>query len=290
MKCLVVGWVLSAAILCGGIVDAQGFDRFVRVLLMPETMSVAYPGGVVSGTAYWLFPGEPFVVAVSLSNNTGRSVTLLRRPAEWFDGAQFALRRKVRNTGRGAQESVVPIGFTRRVIDRNVTGRSGLSADAITVAPGLADRVRIEISPVGSLPRGVYEIEARVNADVIPADVRVGAELEAVELVGIAGLETRAELLNQSVNLAARAAMRGDTTTSREWLQKLLLLNPSSGVAFSMLGNLAANQRNFSLAVENWKKSIAILQTDGDRDAPKLLDSAKGDAVGSLQRRIQRCQ
>ena len=194
-------------------------------------------------------------------------------------------------TGREAAPDAAaePVGFTYRVLGRRGAVEPGVG-ESVTVAPGGADHVRLEVLPAALLPAGVYEIEVQVNADVLPETARLRAELRAIETIGIGNLETRAGQLKQAVNLATRAAFRGDTVTMKEWAQKLLLMNPTSAVGFSLLGSAAETERNCSLAIENWKKALTILQTNSDPDAPELMESTKADRVAGFQRRIDRCR
>jgi hypothetical protein len=273
------------------VVGQRNQDNFIAVSIVPESLGAVYPEGLDPDVLHWIYPGEPVVVQLTLSNNTPEAVDMARRPLEWFQAARLTLAPKIQGRGRGAAAAVQGTPVSGRLLRRDLSGRGSLGLDAVRLEAGASEKVRVEVDRDSGLAEpGVYRLSVSLDEASLPAVARQRRNiLQSERLVGVRAVESRADAMNQAAHMATWARLDRDFSAARKWLSALLSLNPRSTVAFAQLGQVARAEANCKEAVEHWGKAIDILRVDGDpeRDVGGL---ARDDSISSIRFQIQRCK
>jgi uncharacterized protein HemY len=137
----------------------------------------------------------------------------------------------------------------------------------------------------------VYELRVRANEVALPGSLRNRENLTREErFLGIHAVETRADELNLAFHMATWAMSRNDYGAAREWVQKMLQLNPRSRPAFNLLGDVTAAMGDCRGATTHWNKATDIVALDADPDAIPVSQWTKGDLLRNLQRKIDTCR
>jgi hypothetical protein len=264
-------------------------ERVVRITALPERIGSPYPAEDDSRVGGWFYAGEPVTIALTLWNNTNEALVLRNTTGEWHAAARVIVRKaSARAPGRTVDEGPeIPVRW------RLVAAISAnASAPPASLAPGQSQRVRLSLDGgAAALPPGVYELRVLANDATLPASLRNKQDLtREVRFLGIHAVETRADELNLAFHMATWALSGKDNKSAREWLQKMLQLNPTSRPAFNLLGDAAAATGDCAGAATQWKKAAEIVALDADPDAIPLSEWAKGDALRSLHRKIDTCR
>jgi hypothetical protein len=273
------------------VVGQRNQDSFIAVSIVPESLGAVYPEGLEPDVLHWIYPEEPVVVRLTLSNNTAEPVEMARRPLEWFQAARLTLAAKSQGRGRQTAAAVQGTPVSGRVLRRELAGRGSLGVDAVLLEAGASERVRVEVDRGGGLTEpGIYRLSVSLDEASLPAVARQRRNiLQSERLVGVRALESRADAMNQAAHMATWARLDRDFATARKWLSTLLSLNPRSSVAFAHLGQVARAEGSCKEAVEHWGKAIDILRVDGDPER-EIGGFARDDSISSIRGAIQRCK
>jgi hypothetical protein len=273
------------------VVGQRNQDNFIAVSIVPESLGAVYPEGLDPDVLHWIYPGEPVVVQLTLSNNTAEPVDMARRPLEWFQAARLTLAPKSQGRGRGTAAAVQGTPVSGRLLRRDLSGRGSLGVDAVRLEAGASDRVRVEVDRSGGLTEpGVYRLSVSLDEANLPAVARQRRNiLQSERLVGIRAVESRADAMNQAAHMATWARLDRDFAGARRWLSTLLSLNPRSSVAFAHLGQVARAEGNCKEAAQNWEKAIEILKVDGDPEG-RDTGPVREESISSIRWQIQRCK
>ena len=261
--------VVFAALVCAATGSAQGHVTAISPLT--ERIGSPYPEDEDSRVDGWFYPGEPVRVVVTVRNDTRETLNVGNQP-EWSRESRLVVRRAgPKGTGLWANGPEVELRWTR------VAMRPGDDAGLVSIGPGQSRPIKLSLDGnEAALAPGVYALH-----------VMNGRE---VRFLGIHSAETRAGELNQAFHMATWALSGKDYKSAQGWLQKMLQLNPTSRPALNLLGDVAAATGNCRSAIAWWKKAGEIAALDGDPEAIPQSEWSRGDALRSLQRKIDTCQ
>jgi hypothetical protein len=285
---MVAGLSVSAAVSLHA--QPMAPERLVRITALPERIGSPYPADEDSRVGGWFYAGEPLTIALTLWNNTNE-VLILRSPAREWHAATSIVVRKAGALAPG--RTVMAEGPEIQVRWRPVAAIPGAVSDTpASLGPGRSHRVRLSLDGgAASLAPGVYELRVRAYDAALPTALRNREHLtREVRFLGIHAVETRADELNLASHMATWALSRKDYKSAREWGQKMLQLNSSSGTAFNLLGNAAAATGDCPGATTQWKKATEIAALGADPEAKPLSEWARGDILRSLQYKIEKCK
>jgi len=262
--------------------------EFIAMSVRPETMGSSYP--VLTDderVGHWVYPGEPVSVEVTVGNHTKQ---VLRLDGEWYTKVRLAVR-PLPAGFRGGSNTASPVSWTWQLVGRRRGARQP-EGEQVILPPGAVDTIQFVLEAPTPPPVGIYELRLDWLVPLLSGEQTSRTRLErgGGSLLGVRGIDTRADQLNQAGHLALWAQSRKDYVVARAWLQKMLQLNPSSVAAFSNLGNIAAANGDCREAVARWEKARQLIGTDGDPDAVPLSRWAKDDILGGLARQIENCR
>ena len=271
--------------------DNVGTVRFVQLSLMPESLGAAYPEGLHPAVLHWIYPDEPVVVQVTLSNQSGESIDIPREPREWFEAARIQL---VERTPAQKTElaNILPSReLSGRLLDRSRRGPASLAAGVLHLGTGSAETVRLEFdrSQNFDVRPGIYALSVSIDRRFAVGE-RARQQLHSERLVGFRAIESRTDVMNHAAHMAMWATLAKDFDAARRWLRELLAVNPGSSVAYAQLGNVAEAQGLCKEAIEHWERAIQILTANSDSEVRDVGRLGREDGVASLKGKIRRCQ
>jgi hypothetical protein len=261
-------------------------DRLIMISMTPESLGAVYPEGLDSDVLHWIYPGEPVVVQLALSNHGAESIQIPRTPREWFEAARLTLvpKSQLQSGAASSIEGAAPVSV--RLLRRDLSGRASLGRDALRLDGPGAERVRLQVARPDefTVPPGVYLLSVSLDEQIVPVAERHKHLLHAERLIGVRAIESRADAMNQAAHMATWARLDRDFGTARRWLNELLSLNPRSSVAYAHLGQVARAEGRCKEAIEHWGKAVEILAANGDPEGRH----GSGGSISSLRSHIQR--
>ena len=271
--------------------DSVGTMRFVQLSLVPESLGAVYSEGLDPEVLHWIYPDEPVVVRVSLSNRSGEPIDVPRQPREWFEGVRIRPIAKTPELRRDAANNSVARELSGRLLQRSRSGPASLTTSTLRLDTGSSETVRLEFDRTQSfdVQPGIYTLSVSIDGR-FAVDRSVGQELRAERLVGIRAIESRTDVMNHAAHMAVWAILAKDFATARRWLRELLVVNPGSSVGYAQMGNVAAAQGLCKEAIANWEKAVQIIEANSDTEAKDVGRFGREDALTNLRQRIRRCQ
>lgn len=271
--------------------DTVGSMRVVQLSLVPESLGAVYGEGLDPEVLHWIYPDEPVVVQVTLSNQSGESIEIPRRPREWFEAARIQLVETVPGQKTDVAKSPPARELAGRVLRRDRSGPATLTADVLRLGTHSSETVRLEFDRTKGFDvrPGTYALSVSLDRRFAVAE-SVGQLLHAERLVGVRAIESRADVMNHAAHMAMWATLARDFNAARRWLRELLAVNPGSSMAYAQLGNVAQAQGLCKEAIANWEKAIQILSADSDTEARVRGGIAREEGLGNLKMRIRQCQ
>ena len=272
----------------GRVFSQRNQDSFIGISIVPESLGAVYPEGLEPGVLHWVYPGEPVVVQLVLSNNTPETLQIARRPREWFEAARLRVASKSQGKGTEKSAGVQEPSVSRRFLRRDLAGRGSLGPDTLRLEAGASEWVRFEVARDAELRApGIYRFSVSLDEQSLPATAaRRRNILQSERLIGVRELESRADAMNQAAHMATWARLDKDFSGARRWLTELLSLNPHSSVAYAQMGQVARDEGMCKEAVANWNKAIEILTSNSDPEGRQIGE----DSIASLRGQIRRCQ
>jgi tetratricopeptide (TPR) repeat protein len=270
--------------------DNVATRRFVQLSLLPESLGAIYREGLAPEVLHWIYPDEPVVVQLTLSNQRGESVDIPRQPREWFEAVRIQLVERAPDRKTEAASRSLARDLSGRVLQRYRNGSASLTAGVLRLGTGSSETVRLEFdrSQSSNVRPGIYSLSVSIDSRFAVAD-RAVQLLRRERLVGVRAIESRADVMNQAAHMAMWATMAKDFDAARRWLRELLAVNPGSFVAYTILGNVAEAQGRCNEAIANWEKALQIVTANSDTEAGEGR-SSREDGISSLRLKIQRCQ
>jgi tetratricopeptide (TPR) repeat protein len=271
--------------------DNVGTVRFVQLSLLPESFGAVYREGLHPEILHWIYPDEPIVVQVTLSNRSGESIDLPRQPREWFEAAPIQLIEKVPGQKTEAASSAPARELSGRLLQRSRVGPTSLTSGLLRLGTGSSETVRLEFDRTESFDvrPGIYALSVSIVRRFAVAE-SVNQLLHSERLVGVRAIESRADMMNHASHMAIWATFAKDFNAARRWLRELLVVNPVSTVAYTQMGNVAEAQGLCKEAIANWEKALQLLTANSDTEARELGTSGREDSLSSLKRKIGRCR
>jgi hypothetical protein len=264
--------------------------RFVQLSLLPESLGAIYREGLDPRVGFWIYPQEPVVVQMTLSNRSGKSIDVPRQPREWFEAARLQLVEKVPGQKTEAANTPPTRALSGRLLQRSRVGPASLTAGILRLGTGSSETVRLDFDRSQSFDvrPGIYALSVSIDRRFVVTE-SANQLLHAEKLVGVRAIESRADVMNQAAHMAMWATMSKDFDAARRWLRELLAVNPGSFVAYTQMGNIAEAQGLCKEATANWEKALQIVTANSDTEAWEGI-SSREDGISSLKRKIQRCQ
>jgi len=265
--------------------------RVVQISLVPESLGAVYGEGLDPEVLHWIYPDEPVVVQLTLSNQSGESMEIPRQPREWFEAAHLRLVERVAGEKTGAANGRPSNELSGRLLQRSRAGPASLTADVLRLGTGSSETVRLEFDRKGSFDvrPGIYALSVTIDERFAVAE-RTSQLLHAERLVGVRTVESRADLMNHAAHMAMWATLARDFDAARRWLRELLAVNPVSSVGYAQMGNVAQAEGRCKEAIVNWEKALQILTADSDTEGRDRGGTARDDGLASLKWKIRRCQ
>jgi hypothetical protein len=264
--------------------------RYIQLSLLPESLGAVYTEGLHPEVLHWIYPDEPVVVQLTLSNRSGESLDIPRQPREWFEAARLRLVERTPGQ-RTPADKPFEIELPRRLLRRDRVGPTSLAPDVLRLDTGSAETVRLEVDRRGSFDvhPGVYALSVLLD-NGFPVSNQARQLLRDERLVGVRVIESRADVMNHAAHLAMWATLANDFAAARRWLRELLSVNPGSSVAYAQMGNVAQAEGMCKEAVSNWRKAIEILAANSDTEARDLGRIGREDGIQRLKEKTQRCE
>jgi tetratricopeptide (TPR) repeat protein len=261
----------------------------VSLSLLPESLGAIYREGLDPQVGFWIYPQEPVIVQVTLSNRSGKSIDVPRQPREWFEAARIQLVKKVPGQKTEAANTPPARALSGRLLQRSRVGPASLTAGILRLGTGSSETVRLDFDRSQSFDvrPGIYALAVSIDRRFVVTE-SANQLLHAEKLVGVRAIESRADVMNQAAHMAMWATMAKDFDAARRWLRELLAVNPGSFVAYTQMGNVAEAQGLCKEAIANWEQALQIVTANSDTAWEGI--SSGEDGISSLKRKIQRCQ
>jgi hypothetical protein len=266
-------------------------DEFISLSVIPATVGSPYPESTTDErVGNWLYPEEPLTAIVTIWNNTRDTLRLPTLPREWYATARIVVR-DARTSGlRAGPNTSQPLNWAWEL--SGASRRRIVGVGVTVVPPNGIDRVQYLLrTNTATLPPGIYELSVEWDPSVIPESLRNRTKLRNdMVLLGVRGLDTRLDQLNQAAHMAIRANNGRDFAGTREWARRVLALNPSSAFGLTYLGHADAGLKNCRDAIANWERAATIVRAGSDPDAPTASPAEIEVKASSLQGKISQCR
>jgi len=263
----------------------------IRLSVVPATVGSPYPEpSSDERVGNWLYPEEPLTAIITIWNNTRETLRLPTLPREWYATARVVVRATTAGGPQAGPSTSRPLNWTWEL--SGASRRTNTEAGVTVIPPDGIDRVQYRLrTDSQTLVPGIYELRVEWDPSLIPENVRSRIKLRSdVALLGVRGLDTRLDRMNQAVHMAIRAHSRNDFVSTRDWATRVLALNPSSAFGLTYLGHAQAGLKNCRDAISNWQRASAIVRAGSDPDAPNVNPSEIETRISTLRDKIRQCQ
>lgn len=265
---------------------AQGPDRFVRLTIHLDVAEVVYRSGDSDDSASVFYEGEPVRARLALWNNTPEPLVLRRDQGDWFRPGGALGVKLIQDAGEPTTP-VLPVRSRRH--ERAVV----LEGDLL-LRPTGRDTVTVEVTGALGTPLrpGTYRLQAQLDRKAIaPSHFdRYRNVLAWESRFVVRSVRSKLDEMNYAHHMAMRLSADGDIAEARTWLERLLHLNPVSGVAYAELGALARRSGDCAAARDYWIRALDLVKSNADtQDWSAALAGAREERAAALERQIARC-
>lgn len=235
-------------------------SEVIRLAVRVVAVDVVYPSSADHGNRLVFFSGEPIRVTVTMRNMT-RATVRAREGAggRWLDSALHTIVRSNRGDAVAATTTVVG----------TVLGGASRTPAALTLQPGDSEEVVIDVrSDDGSgLPPGDYNVRVQLDPGIF--DASDSAKRPAVDTVAetsfrVAAIESRDDEMNFVLHMVALTRLGGDAPAARQWLQRLLALNPESIPGHIQGGEVERAAGDCRAASRYWSRALELISRRAD--------------------------
>lgn len=206
---------------------------------------------------------EAVPIDVGVGNFTAEAVTIGSADQPWASGSSVSVARLDDGT---------TLDFEREpVLEREgETGPHG----PVALEPGARASARFLLRSRNGEPvsPGRYRVTVAIEPGSIEPPSRRARNILTREIViEVREPQTNEDVMDQHLQRAYRAMTAGRHADSRQWLDRVLALRPTSVIALNELGASFLREGNCGQAVPILTRVLSLLQSDADPDVPSSL-------------------